>query len=159
MRLASVAAGMAILTVAPVAEAQNALTATSPLRIAAIGQTRVVMVQGAGADPFVWEWTFLDEEAEGDGETFDTYATSVMYDCAARTRRALVLETYRDGSFVSETPLYEEPAPVPPGTLANGALEVICEPETNSDGAVFPDIAAARSAMDDRLRATQAAPR
>jgi len=150
MRLTPFAAVMAILAAAPTAEAQSALTATSPLRIAAVGQTRVVMTQGAAADPFVWEWTFLDQEAEGDGEVFDTYATSVIYDCSARTRRALVLETYRDGSFVSETPLYEEPAPVTPGTLADGALQVICEPETNSDGASFADLGAARSAMDSR---------
>lgn len=152
MRLATFAAFLAFLAVAPAAVAQNALTSASPLRIAAVGQTRVVMVQGAASDPFVWEWTFLDEEAEGDGERFDSFATSVMYDCAARTRRALVLETYQDGSFVSEVPLYEEPAPVAPGTLADGALEVICEPSANSDGAVFADIAAARAGLSGRVK-------
>ncbi len=149
MRIAALAALLTAASLSP-AYAQDALNATGELRIAAVGQTRVVMVQGAAADPFVWEWTFLDEGVESDEGMVDAVATSVMYDCAARTRRALVLEAYGDGKFLSQTPLYEEPAPVTPGTLVDGALQVVCEPETNSDGAVFPDMASARAAMDVR---------
>lgn len=149
MRIAALAA---LLTTASLsqAQAQEALNATGELRIAAVGQTRVVMVQGVAADPFVWEWSFLDEAVESDEGMIDAAATSVMYDCTARTRRALVLEAYGDGKFLSQTPLYEEPAPVTPGTLVDGALQVVCEPETNSDGAAFPDMGSARAAMDIR---------
>lgn len=153
MRIAALAAALAAtLTAAGLspARAQDALDATGELRIAAVGQTRVIMVQGVAADPFVWEWSFLDEAVESEEGRIDAAATSVMYDCAARTRRALVLEAYGDGTFLSQTPLYEEPAPVAPGTLADGALRVVCEPEANSDGAAFPDMAAARAAMDVR---------
>lgn len=149
MRIAALAAALTLLGLSP-AQAQDALNATGELRIAAIGQTRVVMVQGVSTDTFVWEWTFLDEPAEAEEGPVDTVATSVMYDCAARTRRALVMEAYNDGAFVTQGPLYEEPAPVAPGTLFDGALQLVCEPETNSDGAAFPDMAAARAAMDVR---------
>lgn len=150
MRLAILAATATIIASTPGAQAQDALTANGPIRVAAIGQTRVLMVQGSSAEPSVWEWTFLYEDVAGDeeGQTFDTVAISVMYDCAARTRRALVLEAFRDGAFVSQTPLYEEPLPVTPGTLVDGALDVVCAPDANSDGAVFSDMVAARSAVN-----------
>ncbi|WP_426051228.1 hypothetical protein [Brevundimonas sp. SL161] len=153
MRIAALAAALAAtLTAAGLspARAQDALDATGELRIAAVGQTRVVMVQGVSADPLVWEWSFLDEEVTSDEGMIDAVAMSVMYDCAARTRRPLALEAYRDGAFVSQSPVYEEPAPVAPGTLVDGALEVVCEPDANSDGAAFPNMAAARAAMDVR---------
>lgn len=152
MRLAILAVAATTIASTPLAQAQDALTANGPIRVAAIGQTRVLMVQGTAAEPFVWEWTFLDEEVAGDqeGQSLDTVAISVMYDCTARTRRALVLEAYRDGAFVSQTPLYEEPLSVTPGTLVDGALDVVCAPEANSDGAVFSDMAAARSAVNGR---------
>ncbi|MBU1347033.1 MAG: hypothetical protein KKA16_08795 [Alphaproteobacteria bacterium] len=149
MRFAA-AALLAFTSLAPAAQAQDALGAPGVLRIGAVGQTRVVMVQGVAADPFVWEWSFLDEEVDQDGEVFDSLAISVMYDCDARTRRPLVLETYRDGAFVSQTPLYEEPAPVEANSLADGAMQVVCEPETNSDGAAFDTMVAARTVMDAR---------
>ncbi len=148
-RLALIAAALTMVA-APAAQAQDALAATGDLRIAAVGQTRVVMVQGVLADPFVWEWTFLDEPAEAEEGPVDTVAISVMYDCTARTRRVLVMEAYNDGAYVTQAPLYQEPAPVTPGALDDGALEVVCEPETNSDGATFPTLAAARTAMDAR---------
>jgi len=154
MQLVPFAIALALSSFSTAAVAQDALTFPGPLRIAAVGQTRVVMVQGGLADPFVWEWTFLDEDADGDGETFDTMAMSVMYDCASRSRRPLVLEAYRDGSFVFQTPIYEEPSPVSPGTLADGALDVVCEPEANSDGAVFTNMVSARVAMDGRAGPT-----
>lgn len=149
MRIAALAALLTAATLSP-ARAQDALNANGELRIAAVGQTRVVMVQGVAADPFVWEWSFLDEEVASEEGAINTLAMSVMYDCAARTRRPLVLEAYRDGAFVSQTPIYEAPAPIAPGTLIDGAIQVVCEPETNSDGAAFPDLAAARAAMDVR---------
>jgi hypothetical protein len=149
MRIAALAALLTAANLSPV-HAQDALDATGELRIAAVGQTRVIMVQGVAADPFVWEWSFLDEAVESEEGMIDAAAISVMYDCTARTRRALVLEAYGDGRFLSQTPLYEEPAPVTPGTLVDGALQVVCEPETNSDGATFSDMASARAAMDIR---------
>lgn len=160
MRLAIFAVAATMIASTHVAQAQDALAANGPIRVAAIGQTRVVMVQGTATDEFVWEWTFLDEDVAGDqeGQTLDTLAISVMYDCAARTRRALVLEAYRDGAFVFQTPLYEEPMLVTPGTLVDGALDVVCAPEANSDGAVFPDLAAARSAIDGRSGAERPGP-
>lgn len=157
MRIAALAAALTALSLSP-AHAQDALNATGQLRIAAVGQTRVVMVQGVSADPFVWEWVFLDEAVESDEGMIDAAATSVMYDCAARTRRPLVLEAYGDGTFLSQTPLYEEPAPVAPGTLSDGALQVVCEPETNSDGATFPDMVTARAAMNARKAGTVTPP-
>ena len=149
MRIAALAAALTAASLSP-AHAQDALKATGELRIAAVGQTRVVMVQGVSANPFVWEWSFLDEEVDTEDGAIDTVAISIIYDCAARTRRALVFEAYRDGAFVSQTPLYEEPAPITAGSLVDGAWQVVCEPESNSDGAVFPDLAAARAAMDTR---------
>jgi hypothetical protein len=127
---------------------QRALETPHELRVAAVGETRVVMIQRHAEDEVVWEWTFLDEEAEAESGLVDTVAISVMYDCTNRTRRPLVLEAYLDGTFVSETPIYEEPAPVAQGTLVDGAMEVVCEPETNSEGATFPDMVSAREAMD-----------
>ncbi len=148
MRIALAAAMMLVGT--PVAHAQEALNATGDLRIAAVGQTRVIMVQGVAADPFVWEWTFLDEPVEAEEGPVDTVVTSVIYDCAARTRRPLVMEAYNDGAYVTQAPIYEAPAPVTPGGLDEGALEVVCEPEANSDGATFSTLAIARAAMDAR---------
>lgn len=135
------------------ASAQEALAASAPLRIAAISQTRVMMVQGTAADPYVWEWSFFNEETTSEDDVFDTVAISVMYDCDAWTRRALVLEAYSDVRFVFETPLYEEPAPITPGTLVDGVAQVVCQPETNSDGAVFPDLTTAWAAMNARSTA------
>lgn len=137
-----------------VAAAQEAVAANAPLRIAAVGQTRVMMVQGGAADPFVWEWSFFDSETEAEDGVFDTVAISAMYDCQAWTRRPLVLEAYNDGEFVFDAPLYEEPTPITKGTLIDGVAEVVCEPETNSDGAIFQSLAEARAAMDNRLTVT-----
>ncbi len=139
-----------IVSTSSASAAQDALAVTTELRIAAVGQTRVVMVQKQTDSPIVWEWTFLDEQAETEDGPVDSLAISVMYDCALQTRRALTLETYLDGAFVSGAPMYEEPAAVVPGSLVHGALQVICEPETNMDGAAFPDMTSARSAMDAR---------
>ncbi len=142
----------AVASTPPAAFGQQAIEATGELRIAAVGETRVVMVSRRGDADVVWEWTFLDEAIVSEDGLVDTVATSVMYGCDAGTRRALVLEAYRGGAFVSATPLYEEPTAVTPGTLSHGALEVICDPENNSDGATFPDPVAARTAMDHRRR-------
>lgn len=154
MRYSVQAAILAAVVSTTPAVAQDALSAAGPLRIAAVGPTRVVMVQGVVTDPFVWEWTFLNEEVTEDGKPFDTVAVSVIYDCALRTRRALMSETYLDGQYVSDVPLYEEPVAIPQGTLADGALGVICEPEANADGATFPNMGSARTAMDGRAGLT-----
>lgn len=147
--------GLALLTCVMISTstaslAQDALATIAELRIAAVGQSRVVMVQKQADGPIVWEWTFLDDQAETEEGPVDSFAVSVIYDCALQTRRALTLETYLDGSFVSASPMYEEPSAVVTGSLAHGALQVICEPESNMDGAAFPDMMSARLAMDAR---------
>lgn len=141
-----------IMTMAAPTVAQEALATPTELRIAAVGQSRVVMVQKQTDSPIVWEWTFLDEQVDTEEGLVDTLAISVMYDCAQMTRRALTLETYMDGAFVASAPLYEEPLAVVEGSLVHGALLVICEPETNMDGAAFADMITARVAMDARPR-------